>query len=386
MTIKTYNRLWGVKRIAACAALFALTCAGLLATAGEPADPDEILIGYFGPDDVDHPEGGDLWRAAQLAIEEANREGGYQGKPFRLVPGWSENPWGSGVVHVTRMAYTDQVWAIIGGIDGSSTHLAEQVVAKARLALVSPVSCDRTVNLANVPWAFSLAPGDHLQAPVLAAAIARQTGECPFVIVSTDDHDARRFTAELSKALGDRRALPRYQFECRRGEADVAELVERVLGADPAAVVAVAGAEDLARLVVELRHRNFQGTIFGGPAAGRREFVEKAGPVAKGVVFPLLWGDSGQDAGPPREFAKAFETRFGAKPDYAAAHTYDAVRLTIAAVRRAGLDRERIRDALRDLPPWTGVAGTVSWDDRGSNTRAVRLGKITAPPPCPRGS
>jgi hypothetical protein len=105
-----------------------------------PANIKEVLIGYFGPR--------------------------YKGLPFRLVAGWSDNPWSSGVSKVVRMAYMDRVWAVIGGIDGPSTHLAEQVAAKARLTLLSPASTDKTVNLANVPWMFSCLPGDHLQMDV----------------------------------------------------------------------------------------------------------------------------------------------------------------------------------------------------------------------------
>ncbi|MGB2861694.1 MAG: hypothetical protein WBC05_00080, partial [Sedimentisphaerales bacterium] len=105
-----------------------------------PTDVKEVLIGYFGPSTPSDPRGGDMWSAACLAVEQANRAGGYNGLPFRLVAGWSDNPWGSGVTEVTRMAYVHKVWAVIGGIDGPSTHLAEQVVAKARLALLSSAS------------------------------------------------------------------------------------------------------------------------------------------------------------------------------------------------------------------------------------------------------
>ena len=114
-----------------------------------PSDIKEVLVGYFGPTDPCTPQGIEMWFTTSLAVDQANLAGGYRGLPFRLVPGWSENPWGSGVKQVVRMAYVDKVWAIIGGIDGPSTHLAEQVVAKARLALVSPTNADRTANLAS---------------------------------------------------------------------------------------------------------------------------------------------------------------------------------------------------------------------------------------------
>ena len=59
------------------------------------------------------------------------------------------------------------------GSTGPSAHLAEQVVAKARLPLVCPVSSDRTANVANVPWMFSVLPGDNAQAPCLAEVPGR---------------------------------------------------------------------------------------------------------------------------------------------------------------------------------------------------------------------
>ena len=342
-----------------------------------PDEVDQIRIGYFGPADPAHPEGGQMWLAARLAVEEANREGGYRGKPFRLVPAWSENPWGTGVAQVVRMVYTERVWAIVGGIDGPSTHLAEQVVAKARLPLLSPASTDKTVNLANVPWTFSLLPGDHLQAPVVAEAISSRVGREPFVLVSAVDHDSQLFAVELAKCFARRRMAPRYHFKCDRAPGDVAGLLSRITTAKPSAVVLVAGADQSARLVTALGEGGFAGPVFGGPWMGRRKFSEQSGDAAEGVLFPLLYDRrKASEEEASKEFLEAFESRSGRSPDYAAAHTYDAVRLLVAAIRKAGLNRARIRDAIQELSPFTGVTGSVKWDPLGSNTRSVPLGTI----------
>ena len=45
-------------------------------------ETDEIRIAWFGPNEPEDPEGGDLWAAAELAIEKANASGGYQDKQF----------------------------------------------------------------------------------------------------------------------------------------------------------------------------------------------------------------------------------------------------------------------------------------------------------------
>ena len=337
-----------------------------------PERVDEVRIGYFGPNDPDDPLAGDLWKAAQLAIDQANRQGGYRDKPFQLIPAWSENPWGNGVKLVTRLVYEKEVWAIVGGIDGDTTHLAEQVVAKARLPLVSPIATDKTVNLANVPWVFSVAPGDHLLASMLAAEIAARIGKGRLVLVSAIDHDSRMLTAELRKALAHHDAGLQYEHKLGRDDRETRQLAGQVIADKPTIVIIIAGTDDSARMVVSLRDNGFTGTIFGGPAMGRRKFLANAGQASDGVIFPLLW-KPGQTSG---GFPDAFNRRYGHVPDYAAAHTYDAVRLLVAAINKAGLTRARIRDAIRELSPWTGATGEVRWDGPGSNTRPVFPGTL----------
>ena len=106
--------------------------------AKQEAVADRISIAWFGPDDLQHQGGGDLWCAAQLAIERANAAGGCQGGEFRLLSVWSETPWDEVARQLTELVYRDRVVAIVGGMDGPSTHVAEQIAAKARLPVVAP--------------------------------------------------------------------------------------------------------------------------------------------------------------------------------------------------------------------------------------------------------
>jgi hypothetical protein len=55
----------------------------------------------------------------------------------------------------------------------------------------------------------------------------------------------------------------------------------------------------------------------------------------------------------------------------------------VAAVLRAGLNRARVRDAVRALAPWPGAGGTVSWNalDRNESALVLRAwsgGRLTA--------
>lgn len=339
---------------------------------GERGEVEDVLIGYFGPSDPCHARGGDMWRAACLAIEEANRAGGYKGVPFRLVAAWSENPWGSGVKKVVRLVYDDKVWAVVGGIDGPSTHLAEQVITKARLTLISPGSTDKTTNLINIPWMFSALPPDNLQTEVLAEAIKRRIAKGSFLMVSAVDHDSHLFVVELGKSLKKKRLAPAYHYQFKSGKRNIADLIDAVIKAEAEAVVISADCRQSAMLSVALREKGFEGLIFGGPRMGRRDFAPQAGDAAEGVIFPLLYVRGEQS----RRLEEEFKKRFATRPDYLAVHTYDTVNLLIAAIRKGGLDRAAIRDAVQEISPWPGAAGPIRWDARGSNSRAVSLGTI----------
>ena len=109
---------------------------------------------------------------AILALEQENAAGGYRGKPFRLEAAWSESPWQAGVRDVNRLVYERGAWAVIGGVDGTTTHLAVQLALKSYFLLLSPGSTDATADHANVPWLFSLPPSDERIAPVLADGVA----------------------------------------------------------------------------------------------------------------------------------------------------------------------------------------------------------------------
>ncbi len=342
----------------------------------EPQDLNAVLIGYFGPSDPGHPEGGSVWQGVNLAIEDSNAEGGYKGLSFRLLPGWAENPWADGVSKVVRMAYLERVWAIIGSVDGASTHLAEQVVAKARVPLIDPASTDDSVNQANVAWMFSCLPGDRTMAKAIGGALAEEAGGS-FVLLSSTDHDSRSLTAEFKAFLSRKRLSPKRHIEFAAGAEQVDAIAAQAAASGVKAVVLFAGAKDSARVLRELRRRDKELPVFGGPSMGRRAFVYAAGEAAEGVRLPVLIEPSDL-AG---KFAARFRAKYGEPPDYAAIQAYDAVRLLVGAIRRGGLNRTRILDALNELSPWRGTAGILQWDPLGRNSRKVRLGTIRAGEP-----
>jgi ABC-type branched-subunit amino acid transport system substrate-binding protein len=246
-------------------------------------------------------------------------------------------------------------------------------VAKARLPLLSGTNADRTANLANVPWMFSLLPGQHLQAKALTDALAMHfKPNDRLIMISSTDHDSHIFSTELIKCFDRHQIALSYHYQIKPNQVIEESLLQQVIKAKSNAVVVAAALQDSVQLVRGLHKAGYEGLLAGGPCMSRQAFIDLVGEAAEGAVFPLLY-----EASPESAFEKGYRDRFGRQPNYLSIHTYDTVNLLIEAIHQAGLNRQAIRDRVEQLSPWQGATGTVTWDEQGSNTRSVQVGTIT---------
>lgn len=339
----------------------------------------EVKIGWFGPSEATNPLWGDAWRAANLAIDEANQKGGCNGLPFRLVPRWAVDPWGTGISQLTRMIFEERPMAVLGSIDSASTHLAEQIVAKAQLPLISPFATDHSITLAGVSWMFSCAPSDRTIAQVLVEDILKTVSDRPhrLVLLSATDHESRMTAREVLKEFSRRGRLPDFRYEMPPGSNTYAKQMDAIDQVRPDAVLIVAGAEDSARLVMAIREHAPPARLFGIHTMGQNRFRQMAGPAAEGVRFPALFVPDSSHSDTVR-FLASFQPLESAPPDYTAALAYDAMRLLLDALQRSGLKRNQLRESIGQLTPRIGIAGSMQFDGTGQNTRSnLGMAEIT---------
>ena len=172
---------------------------------------------------------------------------------------------------MVRTFYQEDVWAIIGSVDSASTHLLEQISAKIRIPVMSPVSTDKSANLANVPWLFSMQPGDHNLAEQLAAELGNRirANEESFVLVSGMDHDSRLFAREFRMQISEKKLVPEFIFEY---DPDIPLPWDRIRKGT-ATFVVIASPPESASLVKTIRETNPEARILGGPFMGRNSFL-----------------------------------------------------------------------------------------------------------------
>lgn len=275
-----------------------------------------VPLGFFGPEDARHEAGGAVFMGVQLAIEHGNARIGKEQKPFRLFCRWSDDPWRAGAAAVVKLAMEDRVVAVIGGIDSATTHLAEQVAAKALFPLIDPVSTDETANAAFVPWIFSWAPGDSL----IARAIQEGLGGRPYTLLAATDHGSRQLARVLSRLA---QPAERHDFQPPH------------LPPDPVheTVAVLAPAASLCAIVPRLPRST---RVLCGPAAWARSC---RGRLGRAVLAPSP-GALRQD------LLRAAAARFQAAADVFTQHAYESTALLLECLQSAGPDRSAVREQL----------------------------------------
>ena len=247
-------------------------------------------------------------------------------------------------------------------MDSASTHLLEQISAKIRVPVLNPVNTDKSANLANVPWLFSLLPGDHILAGQLAGELEKRLRkeESSFVLVSGMDHASRLFAREFRTEMSERKLVPEFIFEFD----PAIPLPWDRLKSQVDIFIILASSSESARLSGEIRNRFPGSAILGSPVMGRNSFNIALGNNRGNVIYisPGL-------VNPDSRFSRQFEEAVGRKPDYAEGSMYDSLILLHQAMEKSGLNRVRLMREIRENSPWEGETGIIRWDPLGQNTR-----------------
>jgi ABC-type branched-subunit amino acid transport system substrate-binding protein len=322
-------------------------------------------------------------RGIQLAVDEANDQGGYKGKPFEIVLRNDAGLWGASANEIVDFTYEDKVWGVIGSIDGANTHIAIRVALKTELPMINVGDTDPTLVETKIPWIFRTITDDRQMCYTIAWQLYRELGLKKVAILRADNRYGRFGVGEF-KAASERLRRPapievNYELNYKNIDPDFKMQVDRIKRVKPQAIILWADAEPGGYLVKALRRAGVDVPIYGCDRLIHDQFLRAAGEYAEGVVTVSSYNP---DSGRPKlvAFQGRFRERFKAEPAAYAVHGYDGANMMIEAIRQSGLNRYRIRDGLARLRQYDAAAGKIYMDavyaHRGQATLAtIRDGK-----------
>lgn len=346
---------------------------------------DTVNIGFLGPilNNPESPYGLAMLHGAQLAISEANAKGGYHApggpaaKPYELKVHSDSAQWGASSTEAVKMVFDEHVVAVLGSVDGASTHIMLRESLKLEFPIMDTATTDPTVTETRIPWLIHNFPDDRQQGYALAAAVFKERKLKRIGVIRAQTRYARVGVQEFfdeAKRLG---RVPVLEVKYERGDQDFSTQLQMLKNARVDGVVIWGEVPEAARILTQMRAMGMRQSVFGPSRLCYPQMIETAGPAAEGLVTTAAI-DPARDDAPWMAFQKHYRQMFHDEPDAYAAYAYDGMNLLLAAVAKAGLNRGKIMDALRDHQGQIvyGVAGRARFDHTLNNIAPLTMARI----------
>ena len=339
-----------------------------------------INIGFLGPIGKDDPVaiyGIPMLHGAQMAIDDANAHGGYRGKPFSLKV-YDDLPlWGASSMDIVKMYYNQHVWAMLGSINGDNTHVALRAALKLQLPIIDTATTDPTVTETRIQWLIDNFPDDRQQGYALADYIFKQLKLKNVGILRVNANYGRRGYDEFFKDSRRMGFQPVLVMKYPPGAQSFTEQLQTLKQLQIDGLVIWGNAHEAGVIVKQMRSMGMKQPVFGSSRVAYPDVIKVAGAAANGLVAVSAIDPSSKDSR-WLAFRREYVARYQVEPDAYAAHAYDGMTMLVAAIRKEGLNRARIMDALRqyEMRSYQGVSGRAFFDYTLNNIAPVTFAKV----------
>ena len=344
-----------------------------------------VNIGFLGPieNNPESPYGLAMLHGAQMALEEANAAGGYgaggmsQGKPYALKIHNDAALWGASSTEIVKMGFQEQVVAMLGSIDGASTHIALRVTLKLEIPIMDTGTTDPTVTETRIQWLTHNFPDDRQQGYALADYVFKQLKLKRVGVLRAQTRYARVGVQKFNDEARRMSRQPILEVKFERGDKDFSEQLRKLQNARIEGLVIWGEPPEAGLILKQMRALGMKQPAFGASRLAYPQLLEIAGPAAEGFVTTAALDPSRSDER-WLAFREKYHKAFNEEPDAYAAYAYDGMSMLIKAIEKAGVNRGRIMDALREhqLKEYDGVSGRAQFDYTLNNIAPVTLARV----------
>ena len=353
----------------------AFSCTRQAEENGSP-DRSTIKIGYFG--DLTGPTfnfGQSAINGVLMVANEINQAGGINGRRIDVVIEDDRGSPEEAARLTAKLIAQDKVIAIIAGGTSGNSRAAAPKAQSSHVPFISPSSTDPSVTQTG-NYIFRACFVDTFQGEVMAHFAANTLkAQKAAILFDFNSPYGRGLTDyfELSFAKFGGRIVSKQSYT--QGDADFKGQLSSIRATEPDVIYIPGYYGDVAIIAKQARMIGLTQPLLGGDGWDAPELWQLGGDALNGSYISTHY--SVDDPSPGiQTFVGAYKQRYGnLLPDAHAALAYDATRLLIDAITRAGTtDGEKLRDALAQTKDFAGVTGVISMDaDRNAVKPAVVL-------------
>ena len=339
---------------------------GVLAGCGDDANSNEIKVGAnFEITGNQANYGSAGLDGLKLAIKEANDAGGIDGKKITLVQADTKSEASEAVNSATKLISDDKVKVIVGPMVTANVMAESQVANDDKIPVIAPAATNPDVTVENgkaKPFIFRSCFIDPQQGTVMAEFAAKQL-KAKTAVMYLDS------SSDYSKSLG---KVFKEKFEAAGGKVvmeesflakdqDFKAALTKLKTANAEVVFVPAYYEEVGKIVKQARELGITAPMLGTDGWDDPKVVDIAGADALNkTYFSTHYFEKDQDV---QGFIESFQKEYGHAPNVFAALGYDAGKMLIDAIKRAGsADPEKIQKALEETKDLQVGTGKITMD------------------------
>ena len=328
-------------------------------------EADTYKIGFIGPLTGDNANYGIRCRNASiLAINEINANGGVGGKTLELISEDSEGSVEKALASYEKLAYTDNVCAIIGPVFTSPALAVAQRAQEDGILMITPSATHKDIT--NVgDYIFRTVPSDSLQAEVAAHYFYEVLGYRNLAILYAVNDYSQGLADGVEEIFTSLGGTISAKETCMVGDKDFRTQLTEIRDVNPEAIYIPNYTVEDAQILEQAAQLGITAPFLSSDGFSDPEIYNLAGDYTDGVVY--IGPAQAEASTALLDFQQAYRDAYnGDEADSFATNSYDAVNILAAAIERAGsADRTAIRDEFAATKDYQGANGTINFAENG---------------------
>ena len=314
----------------------------------------------------------------QMAVDDVNAAGGVLGRPLTVLREDDHESVDQGRLVAQRLAGNNDVVAVIGHMQSYVSLPAAAIYDLFGIVHLAPTATDPRLTRQGYRRLFRMTFTDRETGAQMADFAAAQGHERVAIYYIRNAYGRSLANAFEERALEHGVAIAdRYSYDpdTMAGDRALTDILASWQDLNLHAIFIAGEPREAAAMIRAARARGIDVPVLGGDALGTPDFVSLGGGAVEGAVVAAAFHPADEREAVQR-FSAAFRQRYGMLPDASAALAYDAVRLLVHGMTRAGaVDPDGVAAALRATAGWRGVTGPVAFTDGGDLVERA-IGKV----------
>ena len=313
-------------------------------------------------------------KAIKLAVKQINAAGGVNGRQIILiiVDNQSTNP--GALSALQKAVEQEKVVALIGSV--KSTQIQAMSDAIKNYGVPTMIGgTNAMLTRQGTPWLFRVRPDDSIAAAAMVKYIKEDTKFTKIGILHDTDAFGTGGADLVEKGARDAglKVVKREKYSTKDKDFTAQLLSLKNAGAE-IMVLYGTNPDDVAVIQRQYRQLGSPFKYIGSPSSQMRDCLNLSRDAAEGIlaVADFVPGQSEVN----KKYSEDYRKEYHEDYDATSAWTYDGLNILVNALKKAGENRAKIREAILSTKGYQGVLGTFSFTPNGDGLSEVSVVQI----------